>query len=78
MIELVLAVYGTICWLVFKKFKLIPINDYTVVTAVLIPAVGGIFGALYLNMVAPVAKHVVYYAPTTPITCLIQGKVSCR
>lgn len=76
MIELVLAVYGTICWLVFKKFKLIPINDYTVVTAVLIPVVGGIFGALYLNMVAPVAKHVVYYAPTTPITCLVQGKVS--
>lgn len=76
MIELVLAVYGTICWLLFKKFKLVPINDYTVVTAVLIPVVGGIFGALYLNMVAPVAKHVVYYAPTTPITCLIQGKVS--
>jgi multidrug resistance efflux pump len=76
MIELILAVYGTLCWLLFKKFKLIPVNDYTVVTAFFIPVVGGIFGFVILNMKAPVAKHVVYYAPATPITCLIQGKVS--
>jgi len=76
MIELILAVYGTLCWLVFKKFKLIPINDYTAVTAVLIPVVAGIFGFLFLNMTAPVAKDVRYYAPSTPITCLVQGKVA--
>jgi multidrug resistance efflux pump len=75
MIELILAFYGTLCWLVFKKFKLIPINDYTAVTAVFIPVVSGIFGALYLNMKAPVAHDVRYYAPTTPIACLVQGKV---
>lgn len=76
MIELVAAIYGTLCWLIFKKFKLVPINDYTVVTAVFIPVVGLIFGMLILNMYTPVAKDVRYYAPTTPITCLVQGKVS--
>lgn len=75
MIELTLAFYGTLCWLLFKKFKVIPINDYTAVTAVFIPVVGGIFGFLILNMAAPVAKDVRYYAPSTPITCLVQGKV---
>ena len=29
MFELIAAIYSTICWLVFKKFKLIPVNDYT-------------------------------------------------
>lgn len=76
MLELIVAVYGFICWLLFKKFKLIPVNDYTVVTAVFIPVVGGIFGFLILNMYAPVAKDVRLYAPSTPITCLVQGKVS--
>jgi multidrug resistance efflux pump len=75
MFELILAVYGTLCWLVFKKFKLVPVNDYTVVTAIFIPAVSGIFGMLLLNMYAPVAHDVRYYAPSTPITCLVQGKV---
>lgn len=76
MIELIIAVYGTLCWLVFKKFKLLPINDWTVVTAIFIPVVSGIFGALFLNMYAPVAKDVRLYAPLTPITCLVQGKVT--
>lgn len=76
MIELILAVYGTLCWLVFKKFKLIPVNDWTVVTAIFIPVVGGLFGMLFLNMYAPVAKDVRLYAPSTSITALVLGKVS--
>jgi multidrug resistance efflux pump len=75
MIELIVAIYGSLCWLVFKKFKLVPINDYTVVTAVFIPVVGGIVGFLVLNMLAPLAKDVRLYAPTTPIAALVQGKV---
>jgi multidrug resistance efflux pump len=75
MLELIVAIYGFICWLLFKKFKLIPVNDYTVVTAIFIPVVGGIFGLIILNMYAPVAKDVRLYAPLTPITCLVQGKV---
>jgi multidrug resistance efflux pump len=75
MLELIVAFYGTLCWLLFKKFKLIPINDYTIVTAVFIPVVCGTFGFLLLNMYAPVAKDVRLYAPVTPIVCLVQGKV---
>lgn len=76
MLELIVAVYGFLCWLVFKKLKLIPVNDYTIVTAIFIPAVCGLFGLIFLNMYAPVAKDVRLYAPLTPITCLVQGKVN--
>lgn len=75
MLELILAVYGTLCWLLFKKFKLIPINDYTVVTAILIPVIGGGIGLLVLNMFAPVAKDVRLYAPSTPIIAQVTGYV---
>lgn len=76
MLELIAAVYGFLCWLIFKKLKLVPVNDYTVVTAIFIPVVSGIFGLIFLNMYAPVAKDVRLYAPLTPITCLVQGKVN--
>lgn len=75
MLELITAIYGLLCWLVFKKFKLVPINDYSVVTAVFIPVVVYIFGFLILNMNAPVAKDVRLTAPATPIVSLVQGTV---
>lgn len=75
MIELILAVYGFLCWLVFKKFKLVPINDYSVVTAVFIPVVGIGIGLLVLNMLAPVAKDVRLYAPSTSIIAQVTGYV---
>ncbi len=46
MIELILGTYGVGCWLIFKKFKLVPITTYTVCTAVL----GGIVILLGLAM----------------------------
>ena len=33
MVELMVGVYGVILWLVFKKFKLLPINTWTMVGA---------------------------------------------
>ncbi|MEZ5585787.1 MAG: biotin/lipoyl-binding protein [Sedimenticolaceae bacterium] len=76
MVELITAIYGTLCWLVFKKFRLVPVNDYTVVTAVLIPVVAGLLGFFILNMAAPVAKDVRLTAPITPMVALVQGQVS--
>ena len=35
MLELIVGTYGVLCWLVFKKFKIIPANTYTVSGAVL-------------------------------------------
>ena len=34
MIELIVGTYGLVCWLVFKKFKLVPVNTYTIFTAI--------------------------------------------
>lgn len=34
MIELILGTYGALCWLLFKKFRVIPVNTYTVFTAI--------------------------------------------
>jgi multidrug resistance efflux pump len=34
MIELIVGTYGLACWLVFKKFKLVPVNTYTIFTAI--------------------------------------------
>ena len=75
MIELMIAVYGTILWLVFKKFKLIPINQWTVVTSILIGV--GIIGfvLLMMNMYQPVSPDGRFYAYTTPITPQVRGRV---
>jgi multidrug resistance efflux pump len=76
MFEITTAIYGLILWLVFKKFKLVPINDYTIVTAVFIPIVGLAFGFLFLNMHAPVAKDVRLTSPATAIIAQVQGTVT--
>lgn len=75
MFEITAAIYGSLCWLVFKKFKLIPVNDFTVVTAIFIPVVALIFGYLVLNMNAPVAKDVRLTSPVTAIVSQVQGTV---
>ena len=35
MVELIVGTYGLLCWLLFKKFKVIPVTTYTIVTAFL-------------------------------------------
>ena len=50
MVELIIGTYGLVCWLVFKKFRLIPVNAYTVCTAIMIGiAMLGILGVLLLK-----------------------------
>ena len=34
MLELIVGTYGLLCWLVFAKFKLVPVTTYTVCTAI--------------------------------------------
>ncbi len=75
MIELILGTYGVGCWLVFKKFKLIPVTTYTVVTAIL----GGII--LFLGILImltnyhPVTHDGRFYAAVTQIVPQVRGKV---
>jgi multidrug resistance efflux pump len=75
MIELIIGTYGLGCWLVFKKFKLIPVTTYTVCTAIL----GGIvllMGILImLSMYHPVSHDGRFYAAVTQITPQVRGIV---
>ena len=75
MIELILGTYGVACWLVFKKFRLIPVTTYTVCTAIL----GGIvllMGILImLSMCHPVTHDGRFYTSVTQIVPQVRGKV---
>ncbi len=75
MIELMIAVYGTIWWLVFKKFKLIPVTQWTVVTSILIGI--GIIGFVLamVNMFQPSSTDGRSFVYTTPIVSQVKGKV---
>lgn len=75
MIELIIGVYGGICWLLFKKWKLIPTNSYTVCTAIL----GGLgillLIAILLSVFHPSTKDGRLYATTVPIVPQVRGMV---
>ena len=75
MIELMIAVYGTIWWLVFKKFKLIPVTQWTVITSILIGV--GIIGFVLamVNMFQPSSTDGRSFVYTTPIVSQVKGKV---
>jgi multidrug resistance efflux pump len=75
MIELVIGVYGGICWLLFKKWKLIPTNSYTVCTAIL----GGcgilLLIAILLSLFHPATPDGRLYSTTIPIVPQVKGLV---
>lgn len=75
MLELILGTYGFLCWLLFKRLKLIPVNTYTIVTAVL----GGVvmLGVLFitLSVFHPVSHDGRMYAPTVEIVPQVRGSV---
>lgn len=76
MIELIVGTYGLACWLVFKKFRLVPVTTYTVCTAVL----GGI-AILFLLMVVlsvchPVSHDGRLYSPVAQVTPQVRGRVT--
>ena len=75
MIELMLGTYGILCWLLFFKFKVIPLNMWTGVTAGLgaVVIVGAIL--LIMNMYHPLTKEAQFYVYTTPITPQVRGRV---
>ena len=75
MVELIVATYGLLCWLVFKKLKLVPVTTYTVCTAIL----GGvvILGLLFisLSIFHPVSHDGRMYAPVVQIVPQVRGTV---
>jgi RND family efflux transporter MFP subunit len=75
MIELMAVSYGLVVWLLFVKLRWIPINKWTVLTAVYIGIVGIGFVLLMMNMYHPYTKDSRYYAFTTPIVPQVRGRV---
>ena len=76
MIELILGTYGLGCWLIFKKFKLVPVTTYTVCTAIL----GGIvifFGLMIiLSVCHPVSHDGRFYSAVTQVVPQVRGTVT--
>ncbi len=76
MIELILGTYGLVCWLIFKKFRLVPITTYTVCTAIL----GGIVMLLSLFIILsvchPVSHDGRFYATVTQVVPQVRGIVT--
>lgn len=75
MIEILIGVYGSILWLVFKKFKLLPVNTWTMVGAFLVGAFTLLFLVLMMNMYQPLTKDSRFMALTTPIISDVRGRV---
>jgi multidrug resistance efflux pump len=75
MIELIIGTYGVACWLVFKKFKLVPVTTYTVCTAILggIVLLMGIM--ILLSMCHPVTHDGRFYSAVTQIVPQVRGTV---
>lgn len=75
MVEMLVGTYGLFCWLIFKKFKLVPVTTYTVCTAIL----GGvvILGLLFisLSIFHPVSHDGRMYAPVVQIVPEVRGVV---
>jgi multidrug resistance efflux pump len=74
-VESIVGIYGLICWLVFKKFKLVPVTTYTVCTAILIGGV--LLGALFLalSLYHPSSHDGRLYAPVVQIVPNVRGIV---
>jgi multidrug resistance efflux pump len=75
MVELILGTYGALCWLVFSKLKLVPLNTYTGTAAALIGVfmLGFIF--LMLGTYQPSSGDGRLYAATTPVISNVRGQV---
>ena len=76
MVELILGTYGLLCWLVFAKLKLIPLNTYTGTGAALIGVAMLGFLFLMLGTYLPSSGDGRLYAATTPIISNVRGKVT--
>ncbi len=71
---LLFSIYGAICWVIFKVFK-IPLNKWTLPTAVLGGLVMMFFLLLLMNYNHPFTKEARIYFHTTPIVPAVRGPV---
>jgi multidrug resistance efflux pump len=75
MVELIVGTYGVLCWLLFKKFKVIPVTTYTIVTAFLGGGVILLVLFILLSVFHPVSHDGRMYAPVIQIVPNVRGTV---
>ena len=75
MVELTIGTYGVLCWLLFKKFKLIPITTYTIVTAFLGGGVILLMLYVLLSVFHPVSHDGRMYSAVVQIVPNVRGTV---
>ncbi|OCA76125.1 multidrug transporter [Chryseobacterium artocarpi] len=75
MLELLIAIYAGICWLLIKKLKLIPWTFTTQVVVYSLPIFGSIALILSLNYYCPITSDVKVGNRSVDITTQVLGKV---
>lgn len=75
MVELIVGTYGVVCWLVLVKFKLLPINVYTIFTAMAGGVVILVVLYILLSVFHPVSHDGRMYAPVIQIVPEVRGVV---
>ncbi|BDD05620.1 HlyD family secretion protein [Aureibacter tunicatorum] len=75
MLELGLLVYAAVCWLIIKKYKLLPWNMTTKVTVYTIPIVAIIIIVLLMNVLTPISSHVRVVNRSVEIVPQVRGRV---
>jgi multidrug resistance efflux pump len=75
MVELIVGTYGVLCWLLFAKFKVIPVTTYTIVTAFLGGGVILLLLYILLSVFHPVSHDGRMYAPVVQIVPNVRGTV---
>jgi multidrug resistance efflux pump len=75
MIVLLVLIYSSLLWLVFGQFRLLPLNKWTGLAALLagVAAIGGIL--LVMNFYQPYTPDGRFYFYTTPIVSEVKGRV---
>jgi multidrug resistance efflux pump len=74
-IELIFGFYALIWWLIFMKFRLLPINLWTSVTSVFIAGATVVFLLLWVGRYQPITSQARTYAVTVPVISEVAGRV---
>jgi multidrug resistance efflux pump len=75
MLEIIIGIYAGICWLIFKKFKLLPWNFISKVIVYSLPIFGTIFLILSLNYYCPITSDIRVINRSVDINPQILGRV---
>ncbi len=75
MVELMIGTYGVLCWLLMFKFKLVPVNVYTIFTAIAGGVVILVLLYVLLSVFHPVSHDGRMYIASAEIVTNVRGLV---